>query len=94
VAARRSVVRAFAPIKRYEPFAPPATERTTEPPAPAPLFPVVAINRVFDTVLLCFGPPGQWFCTSAGRNLLGYTGLALVAGSAVWAAVTCYGWPR
>jgi hypothetical protein len=83
-----------APAVRHEPFAPPPSERLRSEPTPAPLLPLVGINRLFDALLLCLGPPGQWFCTSAGRNLLGYAGLALLAGSVVWGAAGWFGWPR
>jgi hypothetical protein len=68
---------------------PPIAERT-----PIHQAPLVALNRVFDAVMLCLGPAGQWFCTSAGRNLIGYTGLILLFGSAAWGAAGWFGWPH
>jgi hypothetical protein len=79
---------AAAPIARPEPIRQPTPE-----PTPLSLWPVVAVNRVFDALMLCFGPPGQWFCTAAGRTLLGYTGMALLATSIALAA-GWIGWPR
>jgi hypothetical protein len=63
-------------------------------PTPVPLMPVVALNRMFDAIMLSFGRPGEWFCTSAGRNLLGYAGLALLACSVVWGAAGWFRLPR
>jgi hypothetical protein len=65
-----------------------------EEPAPLPLLPFVGLNRVFDGVMSCFGPLGQWFCTSAGRNLLGFVGLVLLGGGIAWGAAEVFGWPR
>jgi hypothetical protein len=72
----------------------PAAERPLDNVTPLALAPLVALNRLFDAALLCFGPVGQWFCTSAGRNLLGYVGVALLLGSAAWSATGWFGWPR
>jgi hypothetical protein len=55
-------------------------------PLPIALLPIVAMNRVFDAVMLTLGPPAEWLCTRAGRSVLGFVGLALLIGSA--------GWPR
>jgi hypothetical protein len=79
---------AALPIARPEPV-----RRSSAEPTPLPLLPLVALNRVFDAVMLFFGPPGQWFCTAAGRTLLGYTGMALLATSVALAA-GWIGWPR
>jgi hypothetical protein len=83
----------LAPIQRYAPSIP-STHSPIEEPTPMPLLPLVALNRTFDAVMLCLGPVGQWFCTSTGRNLLGYAGLALLFGSAAWGAAGWFGWPR
>jgi hypothetical protein len=60
-----------------------------EEPAALPMIPLIALNRAFDAVMLCFGPLGQWFCTSAGRNFLGLAGLAMLLAGAGW-----IGWSR
>jgi hypothetical protein len=70
------------------PFLPP-----TEEPVAMSFSPLIALNRAFDAIMLCFGPVGQLFCTSAGRNLLGMTGLALLIGGAAWGAAGWFGWP-
>jgi hypothetical protein len=72
----------------------PPSRDPVEQPAPLPLLPFVGLNRVFDGVMSCFGPLGQWFCTSAGRNLLGFVGLVLLGGGIAWGAVEVFGWPR
>jgi hypothetical protein len=82
------------PIQRYAPpLTAPAGASANEPTSIL-VAPVAMLNRAFDAVMLCFGPPGQWFCTSAGRNVIGYTGLALLFGSAAWGAAGWFGWPH
>jgi hypothetical protein len=76
-------------VRRSNGDAAPREKTPDEGPAPLPLVPLIALNRTFDAVMHCFGPPGQWFCTSAGRNLLGLAGLALLVASAGW-----FGWSR
>jgi hypothetical protein len=63
-----------------------------EPPSLV-LMPVVALNRIFDGIVVHFGPPGEWLCTRAGRTVLGLAGLAMSAGSAAWVAAGWFGWP-
>jgi hypothetical protein len=82
------------PIHRYTPVPTAPACLPTEEPTPVLLAPVAGLNRAFDAVMLCLGPPGQWLCTSAGRNLLGYAGLALLFGSAAWGMAGWFGWPR
>ena len=56
------------------PVAPPRGETV-----PWALWPLVVLNWIVDTLLGFFGPPG-WFLRSAfGKNLLGLTGIALLA---------------
>jgi hypothetical protein len=43
--------------------------------------------------MLWRGPVGQWFCTSAGRNLLGYAGLGVLFASVAMAA-GLVSWPH
>jgi hypothetical protein len=57
------------------------------------LLPAIMVNRVFDAVIVHLGPPGEWLCTRAGRTILGLAGLAMIAGSAAWAAAGWFGWP-
>jgi hypothetical protein len=82
------------PVAQFEARPAPRAQPQVEDPTPIPLAPLVGLNRAFDAVMICFGPPGQWFCTTAGRNLLGYAGLALLLGSAAWTATGWFGWPR
>ncbi len=82
------------PIQRYTPSPVPQATAPIEEPMPMPFLPLVVLNRAFDAVMHCFGPAGQWFCTSAGRSLLGYTGLVLLFGSAAWGAAGWFGWPH
>jgi hypothetical protein len=81
------------PVVRTEPLHSPPRRSPVEAPAPLPLLPFVALNRAFDAVMLCLGTPGQWFCTSAGRNMLGYAGLGVLFASVALAA-GWVGWPR
>ncbi|HEY1376472.1 MAG TPA: hypothetical protein VGF55_06740 [Gemmataceae bacterium] len=80
------------PAVRVDPA--PVNRPQAAEPAPLPLWPLVAVNRVFDAVMPWLGPPGQWLCTRAGRNLLGYAGLGMILGGAAWAAGGWFGWPR
>jgi hypothetical protein len=82
------------PIQRYTRTSIQSAEPQIEEPAPILLAPVAMLNRAFDAVMLSLGPPGQWFCTSTGRNFLGYAGLALLFGSAAWGAAGWFGWPH
>jgi hypothetical protein len=47
-----------------------------------PLRPVVAFDHAFYRSLSVFGPPGRWLGSSLGRTLLGFVGLACLAGAA------------
>ncbi len=65
-----------------------------EPPPPALLLPLVAVNRLFDGLVTPFGALGIWLRGPAGRDLLGYAGLLLLAGSAAWGVLDWIGWTR
>jgi hypothetical protein len=82
------------PIHRFTAPSMSPTHQPIEEPTSMPLLPLVSLNRAFDAVMHCFGPLGQWFCTSTGRNVLGYAGLALLFASAAWGAAGWFGWPR
>jgi hypothetical protein len=56
------------------------------------LFPLKAMNWVFDLYTLPFGPVGRWLRDSSGRNVLGVTGLIFLAIAVGWGAVEWMGW--
>jgi hypothetical protein len=61
-------------------------------PAPLVLLPIVWLNRAFDRTALGFGPPGRWLRSPGGRNLLGASGLLMLAGSVAWGVLDWIGW--
>jgi hypothetical protein len=63
-------------------------------PAPEPLLlrPILALNRLFDTVALGLGSPGRWLRRPTGRTLLGLIGLLLLAAAVACVLVTRIGW--
>jgi hypothetical protein len=56
------------------------------------LFPLTAMNWVYDLYTLPFGLPGRWLRGSVGRNVLGVTGLALLAIAIGCGVVEWMGW--
>jgi hypothetical protein len=56
------------------------------------LRPVLWSNWVFDGVTRWLGPPGRWLRSPAGRALLGWVGLGLLAGAAAWLVAFGFGW--
>jgi hypothetical protein len=56
------------------------------------LFPLTAMNWVFDLYTLPFGPVGRWLRGSGGRNVLGVTGLILLAIATGCGVVEWMGW--
>jgi hypothetical protein len=66
--------------------------RSRERPPAAWLKPLVWCNRLFDACVAPWGPPGRWLSRSAGRNLLGWTGLLLLAATAGLALCDYLGW--
>src|SRR5262249_23722874 len=67
-------------------------KRLAEGPPAAWLLPLVWGNRLFDACLVPFGPLGSWLRRSAGRNLLGWTGLLMLAATAGLALCDYLGW--
>ncbi len=66
-------------------FAPPGTAAPTEP-VPTAVWPVYAVNSLLETGLDLCGPFGKLFTNRTSKQLLGWTGVALLAASAVWLA--------
>src|SRR5438270_649809 len=65
--------------------------RRREPP-PVALWPLVAVNRLFDGVTGVFGWPGLWLRTPGGRSLLGFLGLLLLAAGVARGVLDALGW--
>ncbi|HLJ95984.1 MAG TPA: hypothetical protein VKU02_22610 [Gemmataceae bacterium] len=57
-----------------------------------PLYPLVWINRAFDFATGWLGPLGRWLRGPAGRGLLGWVGLLLLAAALAWLAWDGLGW--
>ena len=76
--------------------APPLPVAARSSPAVAPvLWPLVAVNAIFDVPTYLFGSLGAWV-RGPMRTLLGRTGVLMILGAAGWAVGEWYGydWPR
>lgn len=58
---------------------------------PAVLWPLVAVNAIFDLFTYPLGRPGRWLRSPSGRTFLGLSGLALLVAAGVCVAL---GWSR
>jgi hypothetical protein len=77
------------PLSPLRPAIEPAAPLAVVEPAPAAgLHPLAVPSACIEWVLNLFGPPGQMLTTPAGKNLLGVTGIVLLAGAA---AYYCHG---
>ena len=65
------------------PAPPPAPPAVPGPPIPVALWPLIAFNWTIDRLLGLFGPPGWFLRGGFGKNLLGVTGVGLLAYTAV-----------
>ncbi len=65
-------------------------------PLPVTLWPILALNKVFDLFTLPLGPFGSWLRQSSGRNTLGWIGVLLILGAIGWGVADWYGldWTR
>ncbi len=87
----------FAGLESPRPAeAKPASSRQTEtvhrPRIAWPLYPLAWINGAFDFVTAWLGPVGRWLRGPAGRGLLGWVGLLLLAAALAWLAWDGLGW--
>jgi hypothetical protein len=57
-------------------------------------WPLVCVNRLFDWGLGCLGPLGRPLRGDRGRNLLGWTGVVLLAGAVAWLLLGGTPWTR
>ena len=53
---------------------------------PVAMWPVYGVNKIIESVLGLFGPPGELFCMPAMKWLLGLAGIALLLAAAAWSA--------
>lgn len=60
---------------------------------PIALWPLFAVNWLIELVLRLMGPFGRWLTTPIMKHLLGWTGILLICGSALWAA-NSLGWVK
>src|SRR5207248_94689 len=56
------------------------------------LFPLVALNWIFDLYTFPLGPPGRWLRGPGGRTLLGAIGLVCWTLALTWGLVAWMGW--
>jgi len=82
------------PVVAHHPVVAPRLRRSLEvrprPPrlrAAWLLAPVVWLNRAFDRCAARLGAPGRWLCSPAGRNVLGWLGVACLAAAAAWVII-------
>lgn len=53
---------------------------------PVAMWPVYGLNKVIESVLGLFGPPGELFCMTGMKWLLGLAGIAMLIAAAAWSA--------
>jgi hypothetical protein len=89
-------VNPFADMAAQAADTPTPTPTQNTPSIPVVLMPLVAINWVLEFVLGWFGPIGHWLTQPATKKVLGWAGVALLAGAGVWAArgMGWVSWPR
>ena len=61
-------------------------------PVPVHYWPLAAIDWMIGKPLSMFGVPGQWIGQGSGKILVGWAGILLLAGAAVWGVVDYMGW--
>jgi len=64
---------------------------TAEPPVPTLLWPIFALNRVFDGIVCLFGPLGRWLTYPRVRNTMGWLGVLMILSAIGWAVGEWYG---
>jgi hypothetical protein len=62
-----------------------------QPPVPALLWPVLALNWVFDSIVCLFGPLGRWLTYPHVRNAMGWLGVLMTLSAIGWAVGEWYG---
>jgi hypothetical protein len=61
------------------------------PPIPFLLWPIAALNGVFNLVTFLLGPLGTWLRRPPGRNALGWLGILLILAAIGWGVADWYG---
>ena len=56
------------------------------------LYPVLALNLLFDGLTFLLGPVGRWLRGETGRLLMGWVGVGLFLAGLVWAFLGWLGW--
>lgn len=67
-------------------------EMQTQPRVPLLLMPFDLADRAAFGIAAWFGPPGRWLGSSAGRHLVGVTGILCLAGAVAWGVADWLGW--
>jgi hypothetical protein len=60
------------------------TAPATPPAVPMALWPIAAVNWLMETTLNMFGTPGHALTSRAGKNLLGVTGMMMLAAAGLY----------
>ena len=55
------------------------------------LFPLVALNRIFDLLSYLLGPLGTWLRHPAGRSAMGWLGIVMIIGALGWGLADWFG---
>jgi hypothetical protein len=73
-----------------------APKPTVEESVPVMIWPLVALNWIFDLLTYLLGPLGGWLRSAGGRNVLGWLGIVMIFGAIGWAIADWYGidWTR
>ena len=66
------------------------------PPVPTLLWPILALDWIFDSIVCLFGPLGRWLTYPRVRNAMGWLGVLMILGAVGWAVGEWYGfdWTR
>jgi hypothetical protein len=72
----------------------PANSATANPVSPL-LWPLIALNVIFNVLTYLVGPPGSWL-RGPGRSVMGWLGIGMILAAGVWAAGEWlgYDWPK
>lgn len=67
-----------------------------QPPLSPGLWPLFALNKLFDLFTFLLGPLGTWLRQPSGRNTLGWLGVLMILGAVGWGVADWFGidWTR
>ena len=67
-------------------------EPASEPTPGLALWPIAALNKLYDAATYPLGPLGRWLRSARGRAALGYVGLTLIGVAIAWSLRDWLGW--